>query len=234
MKKVFKKVIIVLSLLFIILGMAFFAYTGNYYHAEEEVYDYLSLDNVEIRDEVIIFNNDEASKNIIFYPGAKVEYLAYVPLMSKLSENGFECYLLKMPFNLAFFGVNKAYEFLDENKQNYLMGHSLGASMACEFVKNNTASVDGLILLAGYSASNISDYDISTISIYGTEDGVLNLDKYNDSKINLPSNFKEYIIEGGNHAGFGFYGKQKNDKPALISSKEQIDITVNEIKKLLK
>lgn len=58
MKKVFKKVIIVLSLLFIILGMAFFAYTGNYYHAEEEVYDYLSLDNVEIRDEVIIFNND--------------------------------------------------------------------------------------------------------------------------------------------------------------------------------
>ena len=190
MKKVFKKVIIVLSLLFIILGMAFFAYTGNYYHAEEEVYDYLSLDNVEIRDEVIIFNNDEASKNIIFYPGAKVEYLAYAPLMSKLSENGFECYLLKMPFNLAFFGVNKAYEFLDENKQNYLMGHSLGASMACEFVKNNTASVDGLILLAGYSASNISDYDISTISIYGTEDGVLNLDKYNDSKINLPSNFK--------------------------------------------
>ena len=37
----------------------------------------------------------------------------------------------------------------------------------------------------------------------------------------LPENHKSYVIEGGNHAQFGNYGKQKGDGEADISGVEQ-------------
>ena len=234
MKGFIKKLLFIVSTIIILLGLAFYVYTEDYYQAKDEVREYLNKANVEVEDDVIIFNNNKANKRLIFYPGAKVEFRAYAPLMNELCDRGFECYLLKMPFNLAFFGINEAEKYLDENKDNYLMGHSLGGSMAAEYLSNNPANIDGLILLASYSASNIADLNIKVLSIYGSEDGVLNREKYNESKTNLPANFFEFVIDGGNHAGFGSYGKQKNDLEAKISGKEQIELTADEIFKRLK
>lgn len=55
----------------------------------------------------------------------------------------------------------------------------------------------------------------------GSEDGVLNLDKYSASLKYMPSDFTEYVIEGGNHAGFGSYGAQAGDGVALITQEKQ-------------
>lgn len=40
-------------------------------------------------------------------------------------------------------------------------------------------------------------------------------------------------VEGGNHAQFGNYGKQRGDAEATISREEQQDITVEAINKFL-
>ena len=69
------------------------------------------------------------------------------------------------------------------------------------------------------------------ISLYGSEDGVLNREKYADDRKNLPDNTREIIIAGGNHAGFGNYGPQRGDGQAAIRAQEQIAITVNELTK---
>ena len=37
----------------------------------------------------------------IFYPGGKVGYTAYAPLILALAEQDILCVLLEMPFNLA-------------------------------------------------------------------------------------------------------------------------------------
>lgn len=50
--------------------------------------------------------------------------------------------------------------------------------------------------------------NMDVISLYGSEDGVLNREKYLDYRGNLPKSTEEIIIEGGNHAGFGSYGLQ--------------------------
>jgi hypothetical protein len=42
------------------------------------------------------------------------------------------------------------------------------------------------------------------------------------------------VIEGGNHAGFGWYGKQEEDKPADISVEEQTLQVVQAIDRFLK
>ena len=67
--------------------------------------------------------------------------------------------------------------------------------------------------------------NIPTLSIYGSADGVMNREKYEQYRSNLPEAFTEVILEGGNHAGFGFYGPQKGDGEAAISREAQIDQT---------
>lgn len=42
---------------------------------------------------------------LIFYPGGKVQYEAYAPLLYHLAENGIFCVLLHMPGNLAVLSV---------------------------------------------------------------------------------------------------------------------------------
>jgi hypothetical protein len=67
------------------------------------------------------------------------------------------------------------------------------------------------------------------MSIYGSEDGVMNREKYDKYKTNLPSDFTEEIIAGGNHAGFGMYGIQEGDGSATITTVEQIEKTSDAI-----
>ena len=57
--------------------------------------------------------------------------------------------------------------------------------------------------------------------IYVSEDGVLNREKYEADRANLPQDTAETIIDGGCHAGFGSYGAQKGDGTPTISAEEQ-------------
>jgi hypothetical protein len=58
---------------------------------------------------------------------------------------------------------------------------------------------------------------------------VLDTENYRVYTSNLPTDFTEVVIDGGNHAGFGDYGQQKGDGNATISHEEQWNITVNAI-----
>ena len=46
-------------------------------------------------------------------------------------------------------------------------------------------------------------------------------------RVNLPEDANEYVIDGGNHSGFGYYGQQKGDHVAGISPKEQQEAVVD-------
>lgn len=64
------------------------------------------------------------------------------------------------------------------------------------------------------------------ISVYGSEDGVLNRDKLSEGNQYMPKDAVTYVINGGNHAQFGNYGKQARDGEALVSAEEQQRETV--------
>ena len=53
------------------------------------------------------------------------------------------------------------------------------------------------------------------------EDGVLNREKYEADRTNLPQDTTETVIDDGCHAGFGSYGAQKGDGTPTISAEEQ-------------
>ena len=226
---------IIFIVLLVLLGFstgAFFLYTADYSRAQETALEAMAGTEVTTFDGGMAFGASDATEGFVFYPGGKVEYSAYAPLMQKLAAEKVFCVILKMPFNLAVFDTAAAADIPEkfpEVKQWYIGGHSLGGVMAADYAAKHSQEFAGLILLASYPASDISDSGLKVLSIYGSEDRVLNLEKYNESKSLLPTDYQELCIEGGNHGQFGDYGLQDGDGTATITAAKQWEITAQTI-----
>ena len=214
-----------------VLGIAVFWYLNDGYEALPQVAELaLTSDEmvtVEQIEGAVVFMPKEAEAGLIFYPGGKVDHEAYALLMNVLANEGMVCILLEVPFDLAVFDMNAAedYRYLyPEIEDWYVGGHSLGGAMAASYLEKYVEEYKGLILCASYSTVNYSETDLKVISMYGSNDEVLNIEKYEECKKNLPEDFAELVIEGGNHAFFGTYGLQEGDGTATIENGSQIGI----------
>lgn len=351
-----EEIVNTLAQLAVLIGVIM-VYFGTYYHADATALKALDgTDSVRVTeisqelgevetaaaeiDEVEgwLFDGPGTEAALVFYPGAKVEAAAYAPVMVAIAEGGVDCYLCKMPLNIALMGKETAekiraaeqtrateqtrakekacaaeqtrateqtranYEaeeseqtdiatkgdthadseatsdaqtdnktYSDERtsieihpdtkttanayKKWYIGGHSLGGAVAAmaaddaeetaasdaaddteseatsdlgndteaKEVTDNTGEAtawDGLILFAAYPTDELTT---PVLSIYGSEDGVLNREKYDNASADglWPSDFTEKVIEGGNHAQFGNYGAQKGDGIAQIKASKQ-------------
>lgn len=216
---------IVITMLLLLGTGACVWYVNDYYHAEEYVENYLQSSEtvaVTMEDDVVFLDGSGTDHALIFYPGAKVEYTAYVPLFYTLAEQGIDCFVLKMPGNLAILGMNRAADIMEEYsyKNWYLSGHSLGGAMAANFAANNGEELKGLILLAAYATKDLPG-DLSVLSVYGSEDQVLNRESFENGRKFMPADYKEFCILGGNHAWFAYYGEQEGDGTASITKEDQ-------------
>ena len=225
MKKTIKKLLFITPVIILVMIAI---YLNTYYKADKSVYDLIESSSVDVKENKngYLFDGEGKDNLIIFYPGAKVEAIAYTPLLLELAQNNIDCYLVKMPFNIAILNSNAADIIIKNYKYDnyYMMGHSLGGAMASVYTSKNEDKVKGLILLAAYSTEKIKK--VNTLSIYGDMDNVLNKENYNKNKTNI-NNITEYIIEGANHSGFAYYGEQKGDNKAAILKEEQIKTTTS-------
>lgn len=241
-KSKIKKVVIVavltIMLALVVCGGAALIWISGYYEPSDVAIESLNKTNmVEFEDEnyYIFVPEGEIKAGIVLYPGAKVDYKAYAPLADKLAENGYACAVVKVPLNMAMLDKDAAETVVADYpdiRDWYVGGHSLGAATAGMEVKDNPSIFKGIIFLAGYTTVDISKYDMLVLSIYGSNDRVLSLDKYNENRENLPR-LNELVIEGGNHAQFGSYGAQKGDGEASISEMEQVNQTAEFIVKCI-
>jgi len=211
-------------------------YVSDYYRADWEAIKAFAPMNsmsTELHDDgILAFKSPNATKGFIFYPGGKVECTAYQPLMAACAQQGILCILVEMPFNLAVLDINAAagiQEQYPEIEKWYIGGHSLGGSMAGSYLAEHIDDYDGLILLGSYATADLSETGLDILSVYGSEDQVMNRDKYEENKSNLPSDFTEVVIEGGCHAYFGMYGAQDGDGKPAISNEQQILLTAEQI-----
>lgn len=225
--------IIALLLLALVIGCG--VYVSDYYPADETARTALlgsETVTVQTGDGMTVFLPEEPAAGLIFYPGGKVEYTAYAPLMLALAEKDVLCVIVEMPFNLAVLDMAGAEGIPEQFPQVgrwYIGGHSLGGSMAASYVSDHTGKFEGLLLLAAYSTGDLTGSGLEVLSLYGSEDGVLNLEKVESYSGNLPEGTAEQVIEGGNHAGFGSYGAQEGDGTAAISPAEQVRITAEAV-----
>lgn len=218
---------IVLLVLAILAGV-FFWYVSDYYRAEDVALEVLAQDSgITVQDNLTILSpTSPTDAAIIFYPGAKVEAEAYLPLLDQIRQTGVICILVHMPFHMAIFDADAAQEVMakfPEIQHWYMAGHSMGGAMASKFASDHPDQVEGLILMGAYL---YGDYpEEQTLTIYGS------LNQSVEDHIDYTENIVE--IQGGNHAQFGNYGPQKGDLPAEISAQEQQAQTVAAIEAFL-
>jgi pimeloyl-ACP methyl ester carboxylesterase len=194
----------------------------------------------ETGDQIIFMPKTAPSTTgFIFYPGARVLPAAYAPNMILIAEQGYPVFIVKMPVNFAIFGINRAADVVKANpaiKTWAIGGHSLGGSMASVFVSNSD-TMRGIVFWASYPAADLSKkQDLQALSIFGSLDGVLNKQAAKDAQALLPPGAQSVIIEGGNHAYFGWYGVQDGDNPATIdhveATKQIADATIAFLKQI--
>lgn len=175
-------------------------------------------------------DNPRPETGFIFYPGGKVDYRAYAPLMKMIADEGYFVVVMPVPLNLAMFDVNVAARIqaqYPEIKNWFVGGHSLGGVAASSYAGSH-ADIKGVVMWASNPADDsLKTQNIPTLSVYASQDGLFTFDMVESSRDLLPSDAIFVSIEGGNHAQFGSYGFQSGDNEASISPEEQWTQTVN-------
>ena len=234
-KRMKKRIIILLTALTIFV-IGFFIWLSKGYSLQESDIKYLQSDSkvdVTIDKNYTYFTpkNVNPTKGFIFYPGERVDSSSYAKLCNNIASYGYKVVAVDMPFNYAKFGQNKATKVIENNPQItkwVIGGDSIGGSVACEYAVNNK-NVEGIVLISSYPRENISELGFKVLSIWGSKDNVVNYKELINSKEYLPKDTKYVEIEGANHSQFANYGMYSGDEEALISSDEQLDITVKNI-----
>ena len=236
MKKRTRIILSVCLAVLLVIEIGGYAYVSDYYHADETALEAMAYQTDSVQTEqdgnVTWFVPENPVAGLIFYPGGKVEYTAYAPLLRACAEQGILCALVQMPGNLAVLDANAADGLQQEHPEVttwYIAGHSLGGAMAANYAAAHDEDFDGLILLAAYSTKDLTGTTLRVLSVYGSEDGVMNRESYEKNRANLPADTTEVVLDGGCHAQFGSYGPQDGEGIPTISGEEQIWQTVEAI-----
>jgi hypothetical protein len=182
--------------------------------------------------------NTQAEAGFVFYPGGRVDHRSYAPFARQIAQEGYLVVIVPMPLNLAVFSPNRAGQVIQAHPEieNWAIGgHSLGGAMAASFTGSNPGLVRGLAFWASYppSSTDLTLTSLTVVSIYGSRDSVLSQEQFEKTRTLLPENTEWVLIEGGNHAQFGWYGPQPGDGEAAISRIEQQNQVVSATLQLL-
>lgn len=156
----------------------------------------------------------------LYVPGALVEYTAYAPLCARVaSATQVTTCLISVPMRIAFLGLGRvvaAFQAVGASRWA-VGGHSLGGAFSGLLVEKckQHGNVAGLCLHASF-ADVIEDVEI--LQVLASEDKVNTGGPMEGKDVTVAT------IEGGNHAGFGYYGPQtfpRADGERTISLEEQ-------------
>jgi hypothetical protein len=180
---------------------------------------------VEDATSITLTPSEGASRGLVFYPGARVEALAYVPLLARVAQEGTTVVVLKEPLGIALLQTGQARSALDAHPEITAWtvgGHSLGG-VSASVVAAGSDDVDGLLLWASYPLDDLSGSGLDVLSVSGSQDGLTTPADIDASRRLLPADARFVEISGGVHAFFGDYGDQPGDGVATTDRRTAQD-----------
>jgi hypothetical protein len=181
----------------------------------------------------------------IFYPGATIDVRAYAPPAREIAKYGYLVVLVPMPGGAAIGYPDRAASVIDAHPEIsnwFLGGHSMGGGAAIAYenrVLNGelipSAPLTGLIPWAAYGTVEfpIETTTAAVTIIYEAEKA----DLAEAGRPYVPADTEFIMLEGVNHAQFGYYGEQEGDYDAKMTHVNQTEIvvaaTVHSIRRVL-
>lgn len=199
-----KKILVLILAVFLVTSMAVFV--GCTPPEPPEVVppvDYSADNNyayeiVSDEDYVTYVPDANATHGFLFYLGTMVAPEYYDYLASALAKQG---YLVVISTNAMSYTLydEEEYTFTDyPNIKFFVGGHSQGGGAAVKRTNENRDKVAGVVLLAplAYPHDSIADAGIPVLLLEATKDGVLTSAMKADSKLCIPDDSEQHMIEG--------------------------------------
>jgi predicted esterase len=246
-ENIMKKFLKIIRILWVTFGILSILWMANSFRAQGFDRSILNSDelvSIEETSSLISFrpNKNEQAKGLIFFPGGMVQPEAYAPMVRAIAEQGFNVFIVKLPFGAAPLEsqeISVRETALEIMKSNGLIehwvvgGHSRGAAIAARFAQLHGESFDGLVLIGTShpkeAAFDLSNSMLAVTKIYASNDGLASMQEVNANAVYLPGDTTWVLIDGGDHSQFGYYGSQLGDGTATISREEQQALTVQAI-----
>lgn len=222
-KTIWKKLLLGMLLLVSVMFLALFVYSSNPYQPLDDMQleiNSLDTSNIVVNEtsRQISYQVTDPIANILFIPGGLVNPHSYDYLMMKLALEGYQITIFKPFFDLAILTPNFASKYLEETLDNIIIGHSLGGVVA-SMIASKSDLISKVILMGSYPIQDISDKEVLLIT--AEFDIQMNQEEFDNSLQYVNDDYIQYEVIGGNHAQFGWYGPQKGDGEATITTLEQ-------------
>ena len=225
MSRWIKRIAVALLIVLLVVSIGFVAWTRISRYAAFPDAAALGASSTRAPEGWLVFRPKAPNgSGMVFYPGGLVDAAAYAPLAQGLAERGSLVVIAPMPLDLAVFGITagdaviKAFPEVDRWA---IGGHSLGGSMAGEYVGQRgadiaagTSRIRGVVLYGSYiqTSAGVAKLPITGLSLYGSNDTLSKPPITIEQRLaGGPAGLKLIAIEGGNHAMFGDYGPQAGD-----------------------
>lgn len=165
---------------------------------------------------------------MVFIAGAFVPALGYVPFARALAAQGHPVRVIGLEMGVAQLPGQQdnlkatVASLLTTDRKWAIGGHSLGSYNASEYALAHPDTVAGLFMAGtGNPYVDLSVYVSPVTIINGSNDNIVH-SKDDSARLSyLPPDLVAVTVEGGNHAGFAYYGPQIGDGAATISKAEQ-------------
>ncbi|WP_168169766.1 alpha/beta hydrolase [Candidatus Izimaplasma bacterium ZiA1] len=226
--KASKHIILILISLCILSIISLTVYSSSSYQSltemEDEINNLMFTEyNTTETNSYIKYEVENPVKHILFVPGGLVEPSSYKYLATKICSAGYNVTIYKPLYNLAILTSFLIDDYLDNKMDNVIIGHSLGGVVG-SMVASKESSISELVLLGSYPIKEINYQDVLIIT--AENDLLTDNEKINESLYLIKTSYQIENIVGGNHAQFGWYGPQKKDGVASISTINQQDQVV--------
>lgn len=165
---------------------------------------------------------------VVVYPGAYVDVRGYAPTLREIAAAGYRVVVVRMPFELAIFGIDRAADAIRANpdiRRWAIIGHSVGGAMAAVFAYRHPDLVDGVIIWDSYppSITSLAEDPRPVWLIHrATPDGAPPA-AFARQRHLFPASSRWAAIRGGNHMQFGAFsgGGYIEDWPATLTAAQQ-------------
>ena len=194
-----------------------------------ETADYLSGDGYRSErsdDGSLLFLPDNPTgRGIVIMHGALIKPQSYAKSAAWFAQDGYTVLLPYGPGRMSIAAIETVAGQMAELGMDewYFIGHSMGGMASLDSIRTHDLDVNAVALWATAMPVDFSEMDLPIIFIWGTNDDLLQEERFALGRANLPDDVEYITLEGANHKNFAMYSHQFFDGEATIDWMDQID-----------